>query len=59
MKCFHIPLKNFMNSPPETFPFPFSPYPIQLEFMKTVYEVIEYGKIGILESPTGTVRENL
>jgi hypothetical protein len=40
---------------PETFSFPFPPYPIQLEFMKAVYEVIGHGKVGILESPTGTV----
>jgi len=34
---------------------PYTPYPIQEDFMYTVYEVIEDGKIGILESPTGTV----
>lgn len=34
---------------------PYTPYPIQEEFMYTVYKVIEDGKIGILESPTGTV----
>ena len=34
---------------------PYKPYSIQGDFMHTVYEVIEEGKIGILESPTGTV----
>lgn len=35
---------------------PFTPYDVQLEFMKTVYNVLQAGngQIGILESPTGT-----
>lgn len=35
---------------------PYTPYDVQLEFMKTAYNVLEHGKgqIGILESPTGT-----
>lgn len=33
---------------------PYTPYPIQEEFMRTVYDVLEQGNIGILESPTGT-----
>ncbi|EDN92053.1 hypothetical protein SS1G_07915 [Sclerotinia sclerotiorum 1980 UF-70] len=33
---------------------PYTPYPIQEKFMQTVYDVLEQGKIGILESPTGT-----
>lgn len=35
---------------------PFSPYHVQLQFMKTVYDVLQAGngQIGILESPTGT-----
>ncbi|XP_057367089.1 putative ATP-dependent RNA helicase DDX11-like protein 8 isoform X2 [Daphnia carinata] len=39
---------------PEVFRFPFEPYPIQLDFMKNVYQCIEQGKLGIFESPTGT-----
>jgi chromosome transmission fidelity protein 1 len=35
--------------------FPFQPYDIQCEFMKRLYQVIEEGKVGIFESPTGTV----
>jgi hypothetical protein len=36
---------------------PFMPYKIQEEFMETVYRVLESGggRVGILESPTGTV----
>lgn len=37
------------------FPFPFEPYPIQKDFMAELYKVLEAGKIGIFESPTGTV----
>lgn len=37
------------------FPFPFTPYPIQKDFMAALYQVLEAGKIGIFESPTGTV----
>lgn len=37
------------------FPFPFPPYPIQKAFMTKLYQVLEAGKIGIFESPTGTV----
>lgn len=40
---------------PERFPFPFTPYDIQEDFMRDLYRVIAYGRIGIFESPTGTV----
>ncbi|GAP91536.1 putative DNA repair helicase [Rosellinia necatrix] len=35
---------------------PFTPYDVQDEFMRTVYDVLEKGngQVGILESPTGT-----
>ncbi|KAK5659129.1 hypothetical protein OQA88_1219 [Cercophora sp. LCS_1] len=35
---------------------PYTPYDVQLEFMRTVYDVLERGdgQVGILESPTGT-----
>lgn len=38
---------------------PFTPYDVQLEFMQTVYNVLESGngQVGILESPTGTVSQ--
>lgn len=39
---------------PASFPFPFTPYAIQDEFMRALYSVIENRKIGIFESPTGT-----
>ena len=41
-------------SVPEEFKFPFTPYPIQIDFMRQLYETVEAGKVGIFESPTGT-----
>jgi hypothetical protein len=38
---------------------PYTPYSIQETFMSTVYQVLEDCKVGILESPTGTVRFSL
>ena len=40
---------------PGYFPFPFPPYDIQEQFMKCLYKAIESGKVGLFESPTGTV----
>lgn len=37
------------------FLFPFKPYAIQERFMEALYAVLEEGKVGIFESPTGTV----
>lgn len=37
------------------FPFPFTPYKIQQDFMESLYQTLENGKLGIFESPTGTV----
>jgi chromosome transmission fidelity protein 1 len=36
---------------------PYTPYDVQLQFMRTAYNVLERGdgQVGILESPTGTV----
>ena len=42
-------------TPPQEFPFPFTPYDIQTQLMSKIYEALELGKIGIFESPTGTV----
>ena len=39
---------------PKNFHHPFQPYDIQQQFMQAVYDCIENGKVGILESPTGT-----
>ena len=41
---------------PDHFPFPFEPYGIQEKFMHSLYSVLEEKKLGIFESPTGTVR---
>ena len=43
---------------PEDFAFPFQPYDIQVGFMQNLYKALELGKIGIFESPTGTVSTN-
>lgn len=42
---------------PPNFHHPYQPYDVQLQFMRTVYDVLEKGnsQVGILESPTGTV----
>ncbi|KAK3290172.1 helicase C-terminal domain-containing protein [Chaetomium fimeti] len=41
---------------PIDFHHPYTPYDVQLDFMRTVYDVLEKGngQVGILESPTGT-----
>lgn len=41
--------------PPEKFEFPFIPYKIQHDFMTELYKALENKKMGIFESPTGTV----
>ena len=41
--------------PPEDFGFPFAPYDIQVDFMKALFITLEKKKLGIFESPTGTV----
>ena len=41
-------------SPPEEFQFPFPPYDIQTQFMSSIFQCLEAGKLGIFESPTGT-----
>lgn len=40
---------------PENFDFPYTPYQIQNDFMSTLYNALENKKLGIFESPTGTV----
>lgn len=41
---------------PDDFGFPYEkPYDIQVNFMKALYKTLELSKIGIFESPTGTV----
>ena len=34
---------------------PYEPYDIQVDLMNIIYDTIEQGKIGVFESPTGTV----
>ncbi|RYG59961.1 hypothetical protein EON64_19715 [archaeon] len=42
------------NSSEHPYGFPFLPYPQQLQLMGAITECIETGKVGILESPTGS-----
>lgn len=46
-----------MSADSRPFGFPFPPYDIQKDFMEELYNVLEQGKVGIFESPTGTVRK--
>jgi Rad3-related DNA helicase len=39
----------------ESFQFPYQAYPIQVQMMNAVYEALREQKIGLFESPTGTV----
>jgi chromosome transmission fidelity protein 1 len=38
----------------EEFCFPFAPYAVQVDLMKSVYGCLNQGQVGIFESPTGT-----
>jgi chromosome transmission fidelity protein 1 len=42
----------------DDFHHPYTPYDVQLQFMRVAYDVLSRGngQVGILESPTGTVR---
>ena len=40
--------------PPDNFGFPFPPYENQNDFMRELFQVLDGGKLGIFESPTGT-----
>lgn len=44
-----------MENGRDSFPFPYKPYDIQEKFMKALYSALDQGKVGIFESPTGTV----
>ncbi len=58
--CFFVDLKDYTSemehAVPESFPFPYPAYQIQVDFMREFYETLSQGKMGIFESPTGTVR---
>jgi hypothetical protein len=48
-----------MSTTSDSFGFPFEPYPIQKDFMSSLYNALSQEKIGIFESPTGTVMKSL
>lgn len=52
--CEHLMAEEKLE-PPTSFLFPFTPYGIQHDFMTKLYFALENGKLGIFESPTGTV----
>lgn len=57
-RVFHIVIIVFVEiimTAPISFPFPFEPYDIQKSFMHELYKTLMEGKLGIFESPTGTV----
>lgn len=35
--------------------FPFSPYQGQVEYAEALHQIMTEGKVGVFESPTGTV----
>ncbi|KAI9676718.1 MAG: ATP-dependent DNA helicase chl1 [Bathelium mastoideum] len=43
-----------LERPEKDFHHPYQPYDIQKQFMTTLYNCIEDGKVGIFESPTGS-----
>lgn len=42
-----------MNLQAEDFRHPYTPYEIQLQFMRSLYSCLDEGKVAIFESPTG------
>lgn len=44
---------------PQDFHHPFTPYEIQLQFMRALYGCLEDGKVAVFESPTGQHRTPL
>jgi chromosome transmission fidelity protein 1 len=47
-------LRTMADDDQRDFHHPYHPYDIQNDFMNAVYNCLEQGKVGILESPTGT-----
>ncbi|CUF30600.1 ATP-dependent DEAD/DEAH box RNA helicase, putative [Bodo saltans] len=41
------------------FPFPFSPYPVQVEVMRAIRNTVTQRRIGVIESPTGTGKSQM
>lgn len=59
-KLDHILDMSLKLTTPESFPgFPFLPYDIQLTLMQHLYENIENRRVTVIESPTGTVSNQI
>lgn len=48
-----------MDLPAEDFHHPYTPYVIQLQFMRSLYACLEEGKVAVFESPTGKLNFRL
>ena len=46
-------ISGIMDLQAEDFHHPYTPYEIQLKFMRSLYSSLEEGKVAIFESPTG------
>lgn len=46
-------MHGIMDLQAEHFHHPYSPYEIQLQFMRALYASLEEGKVAVFESPTG------
>jgi Rad3-related DNA helicase len=53
------PKNDLSENIPSNFSFPYKPYQIQIDFMRELYRTLESYKVGIFESPTGTVKKQL
>lgn len=42
-----------MDPQAENFHHPYTPYEIQLQFMRSLYSCLDEGKVAVFESPTG------
>lgn len=50
---FYTRCAGIMSLQAEDFHHPFTPYEIQLQFMRSLYASLEEGKVAVFESPTG------
>ena len=46
-------MANTMDLQAENFHHPYTPYELQLQFMRSLYSCLDEGKVAVFESPTG------